>query len=59
MTRRVGRPPKLTREQAQDLRFRRLRGDDYDALARRFGISRSTVRRYSLGECRQYRDVPT
>ena len=55
MTRRTGRPPKLTPDQVEAMRRHREAGIGSDAIARVFGVSGSTARRYLRGECRNHR----
>lgn len=53
---RGGRPPKLTPEQAHNMRLARSWGVSYDKLARFWKVSHSTARRYCANECRQHRE---
>lgn len=56
MTRRGGRPPKLTPEQAHNMRLARSWGVSYDKLARFWAVSHTTARRYCADQCRQHRE---
>ena len=52
-----GRPPKLTPEEARQMRFgRELLGWTYDKLAVLWNVSRSTARRYCANECRAHKE---
>ncbi len=52
-----GRPPKLTREEAEHMRLIHTLGHPPRVLANLWKISETSVRRYLKGECRQHQHV--
>jgi hypothetical protein len=49
-----GRPPKLTRDQAETLAYAVRHGMKPVLAAKIYGISETSVRRYAQGRCRHY-----